>query len=958
MIGVINTCLEEFVTESFGEETWCSILSESRVEYPWVTTCTYADDDTYTLVTVAAKKLGISLEGALEAYGVFFVGYVQRQGYSRLLSALGATLPEFFNNLNALHMHLLQTFPQMRAPSFRCTDVTPESLDLHYHSERPLLGPLVTGICKGVAKTFFHHELDVEAVQLRGRDEGAQHDVFRLKYPYTELIKQTVSVEASCERSMHPFHMVFSEDGRLRRWGNVLGRLFPDLRHDTRIWDIMEMVHPHIGFSWDEIRIDMHSPFLLRSRRPGAGAEQCLTLKGAMMEIELEGTQGMVFYGSPRCGDLGELIACRLFLSDLPNHDVSRDYILLAEQRSIETELKAKLEATTHELRAEKLRSDALVQRMSVLLSCFPTPEERAEKKSAAAAAAAGAAAPAAGAGSVSSRRRGGPQAPGTGGWLSSGSNLIDGALASGGSDVDHVEVIEAVRRSISQHPVGTQGVEDIELRQLLSEGAYGKVYRGLWQGTEVAIKTQLLAGGMSADEKREKMAVMETAISSTLSHPNIVQTYTYTIRPITETDGTVIAGEVMNKDNKDDLENLGIMLGGSVASMSLAQGGFFENAMDSSMGLPDRKPSVTSDTSGGGSVMGYEIRLVLELCDYGSLRDCLDSGAYRMADGSPNLAAVLDTAIDCAKAMVHMHRQDICHSDLKSRNVMLKSSGRSSVVAKIGDFGLSVHVEKDEGKSKEALFQGTLTHMAPEIMTDGHVSPAADVYAFGIMLWEMYTSKHPFVGMPKNALAHKVCHENKRPVFPDDADPAFVRLAEWCWSGDASARPAFVEVLATLQSLRRGLGRTPQMALPDPLPPLSELEDDDSSAMHTHMSVALPLPGEKSKKGDAAAHARSRLSTVTTPTAAASAARPPAGGICPMGHGGGGGGLQAAGRRLPAVLGGDLLPSAVHMSVVHEGEHEGKNSNNSMGRERSAAQEDDPYALMGIVTENIETEF
>eukprot|EP00955_Chlamydomonas_euryale_P015428 165197-Chlamydomonas_euryale.AAC.1 len=61
------------------------------------------------------------------------------------------------------------------------------------------------------------------------------------------------------------------------------------------------MVHPHIGFSWDEIRIDMHSPFLLRSRRPGAGAEQCLTLKGAMMEIELEGTQGMVFYGSPRC---------------------------------------------------------------------------------------------------------------------------------------------------------------------------------------------------------------------------------------------------------------------------------------------------------------------------------------------------------------------------------------------------------------------------------------------------------------------------------------------------------------------------------------------------------------------------------------------------------------------------------------------------------------------------------
>lgn len=54
-------------------------------------------------------------------------------------------------------------------------------------------------------------------------------------------------------------------------------------------------------------------------------------------------------------------------------------------------------------------------------------------------------------------------------------------------------------------------------------------------------------------------------------------------------------------------------------------------------------------------------------------------------------------------------------------------------------------------------MFQGTLTHMAPEVMTSGRISKAADVYSFGILLWELYTGRHPFVGLPKAMLAHKV---------------------------------------------------------------------------------------------------------------------------------------------------------------------------------------------------------
>ncbi len=52
----------------------------------------------------------------------------------------------------------------------------------------------------------------------------------------------------------------------------------------------------------------------------------------------------------------------------------------------------------------------------------------------------------------------------------------------------------------------------------------YGKVYKGLWHGTVVAVKAMVLHSNMSGAEKYERMAIMEAAISSSLSHPNIVQ--------------------------------------------------------------------------------------------------------------------------------------------------------------------------------------------------------------------------------------------------------------------------------------------------------------------------------------------------------------------------------------------------------------------------------------------------
>ena len=59
-------------------------------------------------------------------------------------------------------------------------------------------------------------------------------------------------------------------------------------------------------------------------------------------------------------------------------------------------------------------------------------------------------------------------------------------------------------------------------------------------------------------------------------------------------------------------------------------------------------------------------MRIVLELCDLGSLRQLLDRGAFRSEDGSLNYPAVLETAADIAKGMAQLHSLNIVHSDLK----------------------------------------------------------------------------------------------------------------------------------------------------------------------------------------------------------------------------------------------------------------------------------------------------
>ncbi|PNH02901.1 Guanylate cyclase soluble subunit beta-1, partial [Tetrabaena socialis] len=87
--------LEAFITDSFGREAWLQIIKQAHVDCNWVSSCPYPDKVTYDLVITGAGILGVTVPQALEAYGQYFVKYVIKQGYLRLLKSLGSNIAEW-----------------------------------------------------------------------------------------------------------------------------------------------------------------------------------------------------------------------------------------------------------------------------------------------------------------------------------------------------------------------------------------------------------------------------------------------------------------------------------------------------------------------------------------------------------------------------------------------------------------------------------------------------------------------------------------------------------------------------------------------------------------------------------------------------------------------------------------------------------------------------------------------
>jgi len=128
----------------------------------------------------------------------------------------------------------------------------------------------------------------------------------------------------------------------------------------------------------------------------------------------------------------------------------------------------------------------------------------------------------------------------------------------------------------------------------------------------------------------------------------------------------------------------------------------------------------------------------------------------------------------------------------------------------KIFDFGLAVEVQP-VGDDPDQVFdlngkKGTSRYMSPEVIRREHYNAKADVYSFGILLWEMLSLSKPYGGMEGNEVKECVAHKGLRPKIPKEWPSQIRMILKYSWSKRPEERPSMRQIQGVLEKMSAAL--------------------------------------------------------------------------------------------------------------------------------------------------------
>ncbi|XP_031253089.1 serine/threonine-protein kinase STY13-like [Pistacia vera] len=293
-----------------------------------------------------------------------------------------------------------------------------------------------------------------------------------------------------------------------------------------------------------------------------------------------------------------------------------------------------------------------------------------------------------------------------------------------------------------------------LDIRHEVARGTYGTVYRGIYDGQDVAVK--ILDWGEDGMATSAETAALrasfrqEVAVWQKLDHPNVTK-----------------------------------FIGASMGTSNL------------------KIPSESTTSDYHNSIPSRACCVVVEFVPGGTLKKFL----FRNRKKKLAFKVVIELALDLSRGLSYLHSKNIVHRDVKTEYMLLDANRN----LKIPDFGVArVEAQNPRDMTGET---GTLGYMAPEVLDGKPYNRKCDVYSFGICLWEIYCCDMPYPDLSFADVSSAVVRQNLRPDIPRCCPHSLAGIMRKCWDANPEKRPDMEEVVRLLEAVdtSKGGGMIPE---------------------------------------------------------------------------------------------------------------------------------------------------
>ena len=186
--------------------------------------------------------------------------------------------------------------------------------------------------------------------------------------------------------------------------------------------------------------------------------------------------------------------------------------------------------------------------------------------------------------------------------------------------------------------------------------------------------------------------------------------------------------------------------------------------------------------------------------------------GSVCRSSAFPKVQTVADVIFQCAEALDYAHRKGVIHRDIKPSNILLTEDG----TIKLGDFSAGLLTNPDIADTQVMETVGSPLYMSPEQIREEPVTNQTDLFALGVVMYELLTGQHPFDACTFAGLAQRILNEVPEPVerLRPDTPENLIKILERALAKDKSRRyqtalelaadlsQAFIELAHPLDSI------------------------------------------------------------------------------------------------------------------------------------------------------------